>query len=353
MDPSLTYREKFLKNQMQFSAKYRQLFDKVAMDISTLANNPMAKFTKDFNFHRVIDQKIAIIMTAFHDKALELTENEIRKSWDFSTAKNDKIINDYLGTLTAVKGASLASYFLPNISALEAFIARDHGTGTLSDNIWKVAGELRAEMEIHLGIGLTNGDSAQVISRRIRQYLQNPEVLFRRVRDANGKLVASKKMIEYRDKNKLTQGTYTSAYKNAMRLARSTTNQAYLLADHIRWMQLVMVIGVKISLSDQHPDYKQPEICEICEGIYPKDYVWTGWHVCCLCFAVPVLMDKADFLKQMDGNEPLKAKQITKYPVGFQNYVKDNHERLSKYKSVPYFISDNEAVISSIMEKKV
>lgn len=349
MDPSSEYRIKFLKNQLSFNAKYRQLFDKVAMDISTLAGNPMAKFTKDFNFHTVIDQKIGVIIINFHNEAQKLTEDAIRKSWDFSNAKNDQIVNDYLGTLTAVKGASLASYFLPNISALEAFIARDHGTGTLSDNIWKVAGELRAEMEIFLGMGITNGDSAQVISRRIRQYLENPEVLFRRVRDANGKLVASKKMAAFEVK----PGVYKSAYKNAMRVSRTETNMAYLLSDSIRWKQLDMVIGVKISLSSQHPDYKYVEICEECEGIYPKDFVFVGFHPQCLCFAVPVLASKEDFLNHMDTGEPLKSKQINKYPVGFQDYVKSNFERLSGYKNPPYWMRDNEAVISNIMEKKV
>ena len=353
MDPSLVYRKKFLANQLSFKAKYKTLFDTVAKDISVLASDPTAKFTRDFNsFSKSIDQKIAVIMTGFHDKAQALTEEEIRASWAISNEKNNTIVGDYMKGITELKGAQKAAFFLSNTSALEAFISRDHGTGTLSDAVWKVTDQLRGEMEIHLGMGIANGDSAQVISRRIRQYLENPEALFKRVRNADGKLVASKAMIAYRKDNKVGQGVYTSAYKNAMRVSRSETNMAYLLADHIRWMQLDMVIGVKISLSAQHPDYKFVEICEACEGTYPKEFVWTGWHPSCLCHAVPVMMPQDDFRAYLRGEKPMKAKQIKVYPSSFTTYMKGNFDRYSKYKSVPYFMKDNSKIIENIMKLK-
>jgi hypothetical protein len=249
----------------------------VAADISQLVNDPNAKFSKSFNFNKPIEKKITAITSKFQEENLKLTEAEIAKSWELSNLKNDEIVKDYIKTISGLKTAERAALFIPNTSALEAFIARDRGAGKLADVIWKVSGQLRAEMEIHLGLGILNGDSANTISRRIRQYLSDPEALFRRVRDKNGKLVASQAMID----NAPGQGRYNSAYRNALRVARTETNMAYLAADHERWKTLDFVKGIKISLSEQHPNYKYPEICEQLEGDYPAEFKFIGWHSQC------------------------------------------------------------------------
>ena len=262
-DIARQYREIYLRVQRSFNRKYKGLFDKVADDFARLVDDPSMKFAKAFRFPPSIDMKMTGIMANFQERALILVEQGIEDAWDISNQKNDKIVSSYLKTIQSIKAAQHAAYFMPNIPALKAFIIREGSAEKLSDIIWKVSKQLRKELETHLGIGITNGDSAQVISQRIRQYLNNPDVLFRRVRDKNGKLVASKAMREFHP----GQGVYKSAYKNAMRVTRSETNQAYLLADHIRWSQLDMVIGVKISLSAQHPEYNFPEICEVLEGV--------------------------------------------------------------------------------------
>jgi len=341
-DTSTEYRNKLLKRQLQYDRKFRRIFNKVADDFSRLSDDPNAKFTKSFRYNGVMNKKIDIIIEDFHDDALGLTETEIEKAWDLSNGKNDLIVKDYISTIGKIKAAQKASFFIPNIPALKAFISGKHGTKTLSDSIWEVAAQLRNELKIHLGIGIMQGDSANVISQRIRTYLKNPDALFRRVRDAKGRLVASKPMIA----NAPGQGVYNSAFKNAMRVARTNTNQAYLLADNERWSKLPMVIGVKISLSAQHRVY---DICDECEGTYPKEFVWEGWHPQCLCHATPVLMPKKDFEAYLKGNILLKAEQITEMPDNFKNYVRDNFERYSNYKSLPYWISDNQELINEIV----
>jgi len=341
---SLEYRNKFLRRQLAYNRKFRLIFNKVADDFARLVNDPNAKFTRSFRFNGAINKKIDIIIESFHKQTLDLTELEIEKSWGLSNDKTDLIVKDYLKTITEIKAAQQASYFMPNIPALKAFISGKHGTETLSSSIWEYAAQLRGELKIHLGIGLANGDSASVISRRIRQYLKDPEALFRRVRDDKGRLVASKAM----KANAPGQGRYNSAFKNAMRLARTNTNQAYLYADHLRWMQLDMVIGVKISLSAQHKVY---DICDELVGIYPKTYIWVGWHPQCLCHAVAVMMPKEDFKAYLKGDQPLKAKQITTYSDKFQKYVKENYKRYSGYKSTPFWIEDNQKIINNILKK--
>jgi hypothetical protein len=345
-DTSLEYRNKFLKRQLQYDRKFREIFNRVSDQFALLVNDPNAKFSKSFKYNGAVNKKIDIIIEAFHTNVLNLTELEIEKSWGLSNEKTDIIIKDYLKTVSAIKTAQKAAFFIPNIPALKAFI-KGRGTETLSDAVWKVATQVRGEMQIHLGIGLLNGDSAPVISRRIRQYLNNPDALFRRVRDNQGRLVASKAMIEFRKANGLTKGVYTSAYKNALRTARTNTNQAYLLADHERWLKLPMVIGVEISISAQHKIY---DICDECEGTYPKEFIFVGWHPSCLCHAVAVLMSPKDFNDYLLGDKPLKAEQIPTYSDKFQKYVKENFDRYSKYKNLPYWIEDNSEVIQSILK---
>ncbi len=346
-DISLKYRRQFLKNQLAFNRKFAPLFEKVARDIAALANDPNARFTKSFDFSKPINIKIDAIITEFHDNVLELTEDNIREAWLLSNQKNDKIVDSYLKTITGLKAAKKASYYLFNTPALKAFITSKHGTEMLSDAVWKIAKQLRGEMSIHLGLGLMNGDSAQVISRRIRQYLSNPEALFRRVRDNKGRLVASKAMLA----NAPGQGVYNSAYKNALRVARTNTNQAYLLADHIRWEQLDMVKGVHISLSAQHPDYKDPEICELLEGDYPKDFIWVGWHPQCLCHATPILSDSKDFMNYLKTGKKELNKMVIQYPANFKYFVKENYERFANYKSMPFWIEDNADIITRLLKK--
>jgi hypothetical protein len=345
-DTSLEYRNKFLKRQLQYDRKFRLIFNKVADDFARLSGDPNIKFSRAFRYNGAINKKIDIIIEAFHKDVLNLTELEIEKSWGLSNEKNDLIVKDYLKAITTIKTAQKAAYFMPNIPALKAFISGKHGTETLSDSIWQVAKQARGEMKIHLGIGISQGDSASVISRRIRQYLKNPDALFRRVRDNNGKLVASKAMLE----NHPGTGTYNSAYKNALRVARTNANQSFQLADSIRWRQLDMVIGIEIKLSSQHPDYNYVEICEALAGIYPKTYIFIGNHPQCLCIAVPILMPNSDFNAYLKGNEPLRSKQITDYPPNFKEFWKANYDKYSNYKQMPFIMEDNLEAIKKILK---
>ena len=342
-DISLEYRNEFLKRQLQYDTKFRKIFNKVADQFAALSNDPSIKFSKAFKYNGAVNKKIDVIIEAFHNNILNLTELEIEKSWGLSNEKNDQIAKDYLKTIGTIKTAQEAAYFLPNIPALKAFISSERGTETLSDAVWKVAEQARGEMEIHLGIGLTNGDSAAVISQRIRQYLNNPTALFRRVRDTDGNLIASKAMRE----NAPGQGVYNSAYKNAMRVARTNTNQAYQLADSIRWKQLDMVIGIEVSVSAQHV---VDDICDELEGEYPKDFIFEGWHPQCLCHAVPILMPKDDFNAYLDGDQPLEADQITDTPDNFDSFVKENYEKFANYKNTPFWIEDNSGIIKDILK---
>jgi hypothetical protein len=115
-----------------------------------------------------------------------------------------------------------SQWYRLNTSAVQAVMSWNPAGETLSDRIWKIA--INGERALHqqTRIGVILGESADVLSRRLRPFLVQPDKLFRRVRKG-GKLVQSKAMKAYTP----GRGIYKSSYKNALRLARSEYARAY------------------------------------------------------------------------------------------------------------------------------
>lgn len=137
----------------------------------------------------------------------------------------------------------------------------------LSDRVWRYTEQFKSEIELGIDIGLRDGLSADELSRDLRQYLQHPDKLLRRVRDEHGNLVLSKAAKAFHP----GQGVYRSSYKNARRLAATETNMAYRTADYVRWQQLDFVVGIEIHLSNNHTLNGVPfeDICDFLQGRYP------------------------------------------------------------------------------------
>jgi len=341
-DYSSIYRKRFLGNQKRLLNQYLKAFRDMADKVAKLSKNPEARFLKAFTYTQApaLSAELGRLMNDFGGKLIDLTEIGIGQSWRLSEQKNNAIFSEYLEGYRGKKIAELKA--LPDIMKLEMYLATTKGR--FSDAIWRTVDQTRKEMEVQLAFGVMRGDSAQVISQRIRQYLKNPDALFRRVRDAKGNLVASKAMAAYHP----GRGVYRSAYKNAMRVARTETNMSYQRADSERWRNNPVVIGIKVSLSGAHPDYNFEEICEVLEGDYPKEFIFEGWHPQCLCNATPILMDKAMLRRYLRGETDFLGEvQITKYPDRFNQYVKDNYGKLQK--SSPYWFEDNKAIIDKIV----
>lgn len=334
MDSSKKYRSKHLQNQLDIAQRLKDAMLRAGDKIAALRNDPNAKRVKGLAFkdNDKLNKTIGSIMTGLQGEMLSITESAIAKSWEISNQKNDVVVNTYLDGLKNFTGDTKA-YYNPNQEALKSFISRTRDSKTLSDRVWTSVDSFRDEMEVHLGLGLANGDSAQVISQRIRQYLNNPEMLFRRVRDEAGKLGLSRNAQQFHP----GQGVYRSSYKNALRVTRSETNMAYLESDHLRWKSMDFVIGVKIELSAQHPIV---DICDAMAGNYPKDYKFIGFHSQCLCHATPILMPQSEFVKYLSG-EPVTIDEVNDVPNGYKQWIKDNEERVKGWKNVPYFIRDN------------
>ena len=201
---------------------------------------------------------------------------------------------------TARKAAQTAFY--------ERRVQRQGGL-SLSDRVWNYAQMGKSEIETAIanviGDGITKGTSAEELGRAVRQYLNNPDMMYRRYHklivdnaghkrrvvrwyrrhiDENGNVTFKDEPLE-----KVGTGTYRSARINSLRLMRTEINMAYHNANNERWQREPFVIGIRIWLSPEHPEY---DICDELMGEYPKNFVFSGWHPNCYSDDTEVLTNK-------------------------------------------------------------
>lgn len=187
-------------------------------------------------------------------------------------------------------------------------------------------------------VALLNGDSAQKLSRDIKQYLNEPETLFRRVRDSKGQLHLSKNAKLYNP----GQGVYRSSHKNALRLASSEINAYYKASENQRWQSMDFVVGFEIKRSNNKFDC---DMCRSLQGKYPKTFKFTSWHPNCRCYQIPILKPMEMFTDKLKGvvKEDYShlgnfQKEITKMPANFENHLKEKGDVYRGWKIVPYWV---------------
>jgi len=161
-----------------------------------------------------------------------------KQEWNTAKALKDEVAKKYLKGQFADADKLLRS--TRNAEALLAFQQRKTNGLNLSDRVWKYSNQFKGELEMALDIGIGEGRSAVELSRDIRSYLNDPEKLFRRVRDKHGILQLSKNAKKYSP----GAGVYRSSYKNAMRLTRTEINMAYRASDYTQNQLLDFVVGL-------------------------------------------------------------------------------------------------------------
>lgn len=346
------------KTTTAYTRAVNALFDKATSDIAEVAHRENYNPDKPFDFDDYPKAKAQLqkVVKGLASKMQAVIETGSRRQWLFACHKNDEFIASIIDTTKLTKGR-LQKMQDRNLDALQSFQARKVGGLSLAERVWKYTEQYKAQIELGLDVGLGEGRSAQQLSRDLRKNLQDPNRLFRRVRDKRGNLQLSKAAKAFHP----GQGVYRSSYKNAMRLTRSEINMAYREADHLRWQQLDFVVGFEVHRSNHEPKCK----CDLCErlvGKYPKYFKFKGWHPQCLCYATAILMDEDDFDKQelsdlksaLKGTEyrKLSAKnEVTELPDGFKDWVAENETKQANWASTPYFIKDN--FIDGLLSKGV
>ena len=264
-------------------------------------------------------------------KILSEVQASVSYAWGLSEKKYDELEK-------SVKGK--ASSFHQE-RALQAFLdRRDRGLG-LSDRVWRVTEQAKQEIEMALDLGLRKGQDAASLARTLQESLNEPSLLFRRVRDEHGELHLSSRAKAYHP----GRGVYRSSYKNALRLTATETNIAYRTADYLRVQELDFVRGIRVNLSKNHTLNGTPFhcICDEFAGDYPKDFKFTGWHPLCRCYTTTILSE--------DPDVPESTPEVTNIPQGLNDWVANNPDRIDrafKGGNPAYFLKDNAGALSGV-----
>lgn len=367
-----------IKRTEAYAERVRTLFAATVNEILAL-NKTMPELDEGemFSFDAASMKKqreVERLLRQLHSVATMAIQSGIKLEWAAANAECDKLVQSCFGK-RALNTPEFTAWTQRNEAAMAAFIARSEKGLNLSQRVWKSCRQLRDEMEVAITVAVGDGTSASSMSRSVRKYLNDPDLMFRRFRykdpetgewkrkwkkrviGENGKV----HFIDY-DKDSYQDdwtgpGYYKSSAQNAMRVARTETNIAYRRADHERWQQMDFVLGQRVSLSHNHP---KKDICDKLAGDYPPDFVFDGWHPQCFCMVTPILMDEDEILKMneamLEGKEyKPRGKRITQYPDNFKEWVRDNEEKIlasHDFGSDPYFVRNNFSAVQDILNPK-
>lgn len=338
------------KTTEQYVAAVDALYGRATLEIAYAASKGTYNPDKPFSFddYPRTKAKAESIINDLANKVTAIVQTGSRKQWLFACKKNDEFVASILDT-SKVGKTDLKKMQDRNLDAMQTFQGRKLDGMNLSQRVWKYTEQYKAQIELGLDVGLGEGRSAQQLSKDLRQNLQDPDRLFRRVRDKRGNLQLSKAAKAFHP----GIGVYRSSAKNAARLTRSEINMAYRESDWLRWQQLDFVIGFEVQRSNHEPQCK----CTVCErlvGRYPKYFKFKGWHPQCMCFATPIMEDFFSKSRSDDRVNRLKAalkgteykkyvspETVTDVPDGFKDWVAEKADEQNKWKSTPYFIKDN------------
>lgn len=237
----------------------------------------------------------------------------------------------------------------------------------LSQRIWNYCQQTKSEFEMAMSNviadGIKGGTSAEDIARNIKQYLNDPDRMYRRYHTVkvlkNGK---KKDVVTWRRRRVIDgkvrfieeplenvgTGVYRSSRMNALRVARTEINAAYLRGHNARWAKEPFVIGQWIHRSPQH---KIEDICDELEGRYPKDFVFSSWHPSCLCTADPIMIEgeeKKQFYNRLFNGEDMSnyvsPNAIDDVPDEYKQYITDNEGKIVavfQHDKLAWHLADN------------
>lgn len=380
-----------IKRTEAYAERIRTLFAATVNEILALNKKmPTLEPGEMFSFDAQslkMQKEVERLLRQLHSIATMAIQNGVRLEWSQANAECDKLVQSCFGK-KALETPEFTAWTQRNESAMAAFMSRSERGLNLSQRVWKSCRQLRDEMEVAITVAVGDGTSAATMSRSVRKYLNDPDLMFRRFRykigeeiqyDDDGNEVGKKIIWGKKWKKKIRKpdgtvgwidydkdsyqdewtgpGYYKSSAQNAMRVARTETNIAYRRADNARWQQMDFVLGQRVQLSHNHP---KKDICDKLAGDYPPDFVFDGWHPQCFCFVTPILMDEDEILKM---NEAMlrgetytpRGKRITQYPENFKQWVRDNEERIVAAHDVgtdPYFVRNNFGAVQDILNPK-
>ena len=147
------------------------------------------KYVGDFfTINRGLERQINAVLRQFRSNTAKAMVEGAYDSWEVSNKVNDALVASFTRGLDVPAGL-MASMNQLNLGALEGFLMNDL---KLSERVWALSDNVKGNVETLLGSGVAQGKSAARIAQDVRPSLKEPNRLFRRVRDNQGRLVLSK-----------------------------------------------------------------------------------------------------------------------------------------------------------------
>lgn len=346
----MTPDEKHIKRINKYLTSINVLYDDLVREIALLVVNlKVSEKLFKFSDYSRITRAVSQALKAYNDGLVSKIKVYTEYEWDFANQKVSDLLSDNVkGIKDRIPATAYndkmreISSLSQNKKALEAFQKRKVGEFTISDRVWNIKDQARESIELAIDVALKEGMSAQDLARSIKQNLNNPDALFRRVRDKHGNLQLSRSAKAFHP----GPGVYRSAHKNALRLASNEINTAYRQAEQLRIQGNNDVVGQKINLSPQH---SVRDMCDELQGTYPKDFNWSSWHVQCKCFRTMILKSQSELITEINNGQNLSPEASKNYvgdvPQNFNKWVNDNREMIERRKSKPYFLQENKKFV--------
>lgn len=332
----------------RYAAKIEEIYNQAAEEAAAIGHsiynyNPDRPFS--FDHYPQAKEKITGLLKDLANNVEAVIVDGVKSSWTLANNRNSYLtqllLGEYYNKLTAQQAAQ---YYTNHHAARDAFLARKANGLRLSDQVWKYTSQFKTEVELGIELGLGDGKSAASMARDLKQYLVEPDRLFRRVRDKYGNLRLSKAAEAFHPGS----GVYRSSVRNAQRLTRTENNMSYRLADYLRIQDQDFIVGIEIHLSNNHP---VEDICDELKGKYPKTFKFLGWHPHCRCYVTYIVKTVEELNREtaalLEGKE-LKVRSVNEVkdvPENFKKWVEKNQSRIDAARErgkAAYFIRDNE-----------
>lgn len=311
-----------------YTRKIISIYETLAKESAKIATSTDFDGDGEFSFddYPRTEKKVNALLDYYSNNMQALVYNGISDEWKNSNTLQDLLAKRVIGTFTRkIADAKQKAYFEHNNAAKKAFMERKIKGLGLSERIWNQRADVKEALEKALSVGIEKGMSAVKLSKKVSKYLNDYPSLAKDYKKKYGKAITIQNC-EYR----------------SVRLARNEINMAYRSAEQERWARMDYIKGKEIKTTN-NPSHKH-DMCDLLAGVYPSDFYWTGWHVNCMCYAVPVIMSEEEFWAKKRNDKQIDV------PQNFKAWVDDNKQKIAENK--PVFYSQNKKYFNEKVEEE-
>lgn len=294
------------KRLNRYTKKILAIYAALAKESAKIATSTDYDGDGEFSFadYPRTSKKVDALLDYYSNNMQALVYSGISDEWKNSNTLQDLLAKRVIKTFTRKIGeAKQKTYYEHDNAAKKAFIERKVKGLNLSERIWNQRDDVKEALEKCLSTGIEKGMSAVKLSKKVSKYLNDYPSLAKDYKKKFGKAVTIQNC-EYR----------------SVRLARNEINMAYRSAEQERWAKMDYIKGKEIKTTNNLSH--KPDMCDLLAGVYPNNFSWTGWHVNCMCYAIPIIMSEEEY---WSGKQPTKT-----MPKNFTNWVKDNKDKVNK-----------------------